>query len=293
VIDTHCHLDMPRFDADRDAVLSRAWAAGVTGLIIPGVAPERWEQLLSWPSIDARIQVGLGIHPQAIPELDEKDDEHHLALLDVLLARGVAIAVGECGLDGPTSKPAPREESADATSSTRPRPSMERQVHLLRAHFALARKHRLPLLVHCLRAHPELLAVLKDEPVPEAGLLLHSYSGSAELTKKYVRYGCHFSFAGPVTFADARRPLDALRSVPLERLLVETDAPDQAPHPFRGSRCEPAHLGLNVEAMAAALGVERAALAERLLENTHRLFPRFSPSEGAGGAALSPSRNAL
>lgn len=250
---------MPRFDADRDAALERAWAEGVTGLVVPGVAPSTWAALMEWPRRDARVQVGLGIHPQLLPELDERDDEQHLARLDELLSRGAAIAVGECGLDGPTAAAVP----------------MERQVRVLRAHFALARKHRLPLLMHCLRAHPALLELLKSEPVPDAGLLMHSYSGSADLTKKYVRFGCHFSFAGPVSFVEARRPIDALRSVPLERLLVETDAPDQAPHPHRGERSEPAYLPLIIDAMARQRGEPPGELRRALLENTRRLFPVF------------------
>jgi TatD DNase family protein len=260
VIDSHCHLDMARFDADRAEVLARAWAAGVTGLVVPGVAPATWAALLEWPARERRVQVGLGMHPQFLPELAERDDERHLAALDALLGQGIAIAVGECGLDGPTKETAP----------------MERQLRVLRGHFALARKHRLPLLVHCLRAHPELLKLLETEPVPEAGLLMHSYSGSADLTRRYVRHGCHFSFAGPVSFTEARRPLDALRSVPAERLLVETDAPDQAPHPHRGHRSEPAFLPLIARAMSSARGEPFEALADTLHSNTLRLFPRFA-----------------
>lgn len=250
---------MPRFDADRSAVLERAWAAGLEGLLVPAVAPSTWERLLEWPRTDRRVQVGLGIHPQFLPELNEADDEANLALLDDLLGRGGAIAVGECGLDGPTEAAVP----------------MERQVRILRAHFALARKHRLPLLMHCLRAHPKLLEFLSSEPIPEAGLLMHSYSGSADLTKKYVRFGCHFSFAGPVSFAEARRPLDALRSVPKDRLMVETDAPDQAPHPHRGQRSEPAYLPLIVAAMATARQTPVDELRPLLRANTMRMFPAF------------------
>jgi TatD DNase family protein len=269
VIDTHCHLDMPRFDVDRATVLERAWSAGVTGMVVPAVAPSTWEALLEWPKRDARVQIGLGIHPQFLPELDERDDEKHLALLDSMLARGGAIAVGECGLDGPTEAAVP----------------LERQIRILRAHFALARKHRLPMLMHCLRAHPELLELLKDEPMPEAGLLMHSYSGSADLTKKYVRYGCHFSFAGPVSFVEARRPIDALKSVPLERLLAETDAPDQAPHPHRGQRSEPAFLPLIIEAMARGRGEPIEVTRDAVLANTRRFFPVFQEAIAASSRA--------
>jgi TatD DNase family protein len=250
VIDTHCHLDVPRFDTDRDAVLERTWAAGVRGLVVPAIGPDAWEPLLEWPRRDPRVQVGLGIHPQLVPSLDAADDEKNLARLDDLLTRGGAIAVGECGLDGPSAQ-------------------MDRQVAILRAHFALARKHRLPLLMHVLRAHPAFMTLLKEERVPEAGLLMHSYSGSAELTAFYVAQGCHFSFAGPVSFKEARKPLDALRSVPLERLMAETDAPDQAPHPHRGQRSEPAYLPLIVDAMEAARG-ER--VREAVTANAARFF---------------------
>ncbi len=260
MIDTHCHLDVPRFDADRDEVLARAWSAGLTGLVIPAIGPDSWEALLTWPSREPRVQVGLGIHPQLLPALDPADDERHLATLDGLLSRGTAIAVGECGLDGPSEAGAP----------------MDRQVRVFRAHVALARKHRLPLLVHCLGAHPHLQRVLAEEPPIVDGILLHSYSGSGELVPRYAKHGCHFSFAGPVSFQEARRPLDAVRAVPAERLLAETDAPDQAPHPLRGTRNEPALLPLIIDAMAAARGVEAAQLRALTTQNARAFFSRTS-----------------
>ncbi len=253
MIDTHCHLDVARFEPDRAEVLSRAWAAGVTGLVIPAIGPDAWEPLLGWPGRDARVQVGLGIHPQALPSLPEADDERHLATLDALLSVGGAIAVGECGLDGPSEAGAP----------------MERQLRVFHAHVELAKKHGLPLLVHCFHAQPHLQRYLKQYPIPPAGLLMHSYSGSADLTPFYAKAGCHFSFAGPVSFKEARRPLEALKVVPLDRLMAETDAPDQPPHPHRGERNEPAYLPLVIDAMATALGAE---LRERTAENARRFF---------------------
>lgn len=260
MIDTHCHLDVGQFDADREAVLERAWGAGVTGLVIPAIGPDAWEPLLGWPARDRRFQVALGLHPQLLAVLSPAQDEAHLARLDTLLSLGIACAVGECGLDGPSQAHAP----------------MERQVTVLRRHFALAAAHRLPVLVHCLRAHPHLVRVLREERTPARGVLLHSYSGSADLTRFYVSQGCHFSFCGPVTFEGARRPLEALRSVPLDRLMVETDAPDQAPHPFRGQRSEPAYLPLIVEAMARARGEPVAMVREAVTQNARRFFRAFA-----------------
>lgn len=267
MIDTHCHLDSPRFSADRDAVLQRAWAAGLTGLVVPAVGPDAWdtwEGLLAWPTRDARVQVALGIHPQLLPSLPPAQDEEHLARLDALLARKGAVAVGECGLDGPSLEGAP----------------LERQLAVLRGHLELARRHDLPVLVHCFKLHPALLALLEDVRLPEAGVLLHSYSGGAELARAYVALGCHFSFAGPVTWENARKPVDALRRIPPERLMAETDAPDQAPVPRRGGRSEPAFLPHVLEGMARVLGEPAEALAERTTENARRFF-----REAFGGPA--------
>jgi TatD DNase family protein len=263
LIDTHCHLDAARFEADRAQVLGRAWEAGLVGMVVPAVSPAGWESLLQLAQGEPRIAVGLGIHPQLLPELPEAEDLGHLERLDGLLRRGGAAAVGECGLDGPSVPGAP----------------MARQLELLRGHLALARAHGLPVLVHCLRAHPDLMQLLKSAPLPEAGVVLHSYSGGAELARFYAQRGCYFSFAGPVTYAGARKPLAAVREVPRDRLLLETDAPDQSPRPHRGGRCEPGYLPLIARAIAQALGVTEEALARLTTKNARRLFPRAFGNE--------------
>jgi TatD DNase family protein len=181
--------------------------------------------------------------------------------LDALLARGGAAAVGECGLDGPSVPGAP----------------LERQVAVLRRHLALARKHGLPVLMHCHRLHPALIDLFKQEELPEAGVLMHSYSGGVELARFYLQKGCHFSFAGPVTWAEARKPLDALRAIPLERLMAETDAPDQAPTPHRGQRSEPGYLPRIIEGMARVRGEPVEVVAGQTTENARRLFREAFP----------------
>lgn len=250
MIDSHCHLDGSAFDADRPEVLARARAAGVTDLVVPGVEPEGWERLLDLARATPGVHPAIGIHPQALPGLDPADDDRNLAELEALLGKGGAVAVGECGLDGPM-------EGAGA--------SLDRQRAVLRGHLAIARRRGLPVILHCLRAHDAMREELERDGVPFGGVL-HSYSGSAEQVPAYARLGLHFSFAGPVTWPSARRPLAAAQTVPLGRLLVETDAPDQTPHPHRGERNEPARLPLVLAAVAAALGrpvdaVERATTA--------------------------------
>lgn len=256
MIDTHCHLDDVRLDADREAVLERAWAAGVTGIVVPGVLPEDWEDLCALPSRDPRLQVALGIHPQALAVLPEEDDDRHLEHLEHLLGRGGAVAVGECGLDGPTARTVP----------------LERQVKILRRHFELARRFELPVLVHCLRVQPALRQFLTETPRPEAGVLLHSYSGGPELVDVYAGLGCHFSFAGPLTFPGSNKPARAAQRVPIERLHLETDAPDQSPHPHRGQRNEPGHLPRVLEALVDLREEPRDELIARTTENARRFF---------------------
>jgi TatD DNase family protein len=255
VIDTHCHLASPRFSEDREAVVARARAAGVTDLVVPAVAPADYALIRAMAAADAGIHAAYGIHPQLLSELPPSADDLLLGLLDTTLSAGGAVALGECGLDGPTA-------AAGA--------SMERQISVLRAQLALARRYRLPVLLHCLKAHDALLAVLEAEPLP-AGGLLHSWSGSAEQLPPFARLGLGFAFAGPVTFENARRGPAAVRAVPRELLLLESDAPDQTPRPHVG-RCEPAYLREVAAGVAHALGLPVGEVEALTTANARRLL---------------------
>jgi TatD DNase family protein len=251
VIDTHCHLDVPAFDRDRDAVLARALAAGVTGIVVPAIRPRTWPRVVALAG--PHVQIALGVHPQIVPELEDDelvDLERRIA--DAVVAHG-AVAVGECGLDGGTGDRA-------------------RQEAILRAHVRAARAVRRPLIVHVLRAHDAAPAILRDEHADEVGGVLHSYSGGAELVAIYRKLGFAFAFAGPVTYPNARRPLESARAVPDELLLAETDAPDQAPAPYRGGRSEPAHLPAVIAGLAAARGAEPGEIAALVTANARRVL---------------------
>ncbi len=255
VIDTHCHLASSQFDADRAEVVRRAREAGVTDLVLPAVAPGDFAQIRALAGADSGVHAAFGIHPQLLPEQPASGDDALLRLLDQALAAGGAVALGECGLDGPSV-------AAGAP--------MERQLAVLRAQLALARRHRLPVLLHCLKAHDALLALLESEPLP-AGGILHSWSGSAELVAPFARLGLGSALAGPITFATARRGPAAVRAVPRELLLLETDAPDQTPRPHHG-RCEPAHLREVAEGVARALGVSTEEVDALTSANARRLL---------------------
>ena len=249
MIDSHCHLDTPAFDADRDEMLARAVAAGVSGMLVPAIRPATWDRVRILGKHGA-VRIALGIHPQVVPELapDEILDADALAA-----AADHAAAVGECGLDGGT-------------------PDMELQERIFRAHIRAARAARKPLVIHVLRAHDAAPRILREERADEVGGVMHSYSGGAALVPVYRDLGLAFSFAGPVTYANARKPLEAARAVPAELLLAETDAPDQAPIAHRGGRSEPAYLPEIIAGLAAARGVSPAEIAELTAANARRIF---------------------
>ena len=257
VIDTHCHLDIAAFDADRDAVLARAATAGVTGILVPAIRPATWSALLALATGQPMLRVALGIHPQIVPALSP--DEVPADFADVL-ARAVedsgAAAVGECGLDGGTG-------------------DHERQEALLRAHVRAARATKRPLVLHVLRAHDVAPRILREERADEVGGVMHSYSGGEHMVPIYSGLGMCFSFAGPVTYPNARKPVAAARAVPAALLLAETDAPDQAPAAHRGGRCEPAHVAAVIEGLAAARGVPAREIADLTATNARRLFGAF------------------
>ena len=252
VIDTHCHLDVAAFDDDREAVLDRAVAAGVRRVIVPAIRPSTWQKLIAWARARSAVAIAIGVHPQVVPALALVERRSIDQLARAAIDAG-AIAIGECGLDGATG-------------------DHEEQERILRLHIRAAREARLPLIVHVLRAHDAAPRILEEERAHEVGGVLHSYSGGRALVGRYVDLGFHISFAGPVSWPGARRPLEAARVVPRERLLAETDAPDQSPEPHRGGRCEPAFVVEVIAAIARARGEDPAEVAAFTSANASRLF---------------------
>lgn len=253
MIDTHVHLDDGAFE-DAAAVWQAARAVGVTHAIAVGVEPSSWARTIAVAALPG-VGLALGIHPQVVPALTDEAIDRGLRELPNLLEH--ATAVGECGLDGPSG-------------------DLDRQERVLRAHLALARELKLPVSLHVLRVHGPALKLLKELGPVERGVV-HSYSGSAELVRDYVRLGWSISFAGAITRANARRPLDAVRAVPLEHLLAETDAPFQptGADARDRKRGDPADLPEVIRALAAARGADFDEIAARTTENARRIFSRL------------------
>lgn len=263
MFDSHCHLHDVRMDACRDEALARARAAGICGMLLAGVDLPGWHVEAALARQHADLAMSFGVHPQIVPELDDTTLTVQLdALAEALSQRHLSTlprphAVGEIGLDG-----------VDAER----RAALPRQERAFRAQLALAREHDLPIVLHILRTHGESLRILKADGVPRRGGVVHSYSGSAELVPEYLKLGLSISFAGAVTHPNARRIAAAARVVPLERLLVETDAPDQTPWARRPAQNEPAFLPEILDALAIIREEPAAILVAATSHNARRLF---------------------
>lgn len=229
-IDSHIHLDWLGAPSAVAAAVQAAAAAGVGGYIVPGVDPERWPELLATVRSVTGALVAPGVHPQAATCWS---DATARALESLLTTEG-PVAIGEIGLDALVDVPAEVQEVA------------------LRGQLRLAVAAGLPLLIHCRRASERLLRILDEEDASRVGGIFHAFSGSVETARAVVRRGFAIGFAGTVTYPEARRAPAVLRALPEEWIVVETDAPDLPPHPYRGRPNRPEllpHIGACVATM--------------------------------------------
>ncbi len=256
MFDSHCHLHDSRVSGDADALIARAEAAGVLDLMLAGVDPRGWRDEVALQQRHPRLRISYGVHPQVVR--DEALAQRMVDDLERSLAGELPrpAALGEIGLDG-------LEENA---------PFAAAQEAVFLRQLGLAKRHDLPVLLHVLRAHPRALELLEGEGVPRRGGVLHSCSASGDLCKRYLALGLSISFAGTVCDEGARRIRAAVGVVPLDRLLVETDAPDQTPKQRRPARNEPAFLVEIVAALAQIRGEPAETIARVTRENAIRLF---------------------
>lgn len=252
LLDTHCHLNCEPLLSALPAVLESARRAGVVGWVLPGVAPADWSQMAWLTREHAGLFPAFGIHPLHAGLVDEAVLER----LEGIAATGVA--VGEIGLD-PTY-PA----------------SLELQERAFREQLRLAIRLGLPVLVHCRRLFQRTVTILREERADRVGGIMHAFSGSPEMAREFIRLGFAISLSGTVTWQGAVRPLRLAGQIPLESLVLETDAPDMAPEPFRGEPNQPAWLREVLVAVAGIRGMLVADLARVVTENALRVLGRIS-----------------
>ncbi|MBI4518332.1 MAG: TatD family hydrolase [Deltaproteobacteria bacterium] len=252
-IDSHCHLDEERFAGDREAVITRAIAAGVTTMITIGAGGPLQcnDEAVALAALHPAIFATVGIHPHAASEASEPA----LAALERLAQQPKVLAIGETGLDFYyDNSPRPAQEAA------------------FRRCIALARRLRLPLTIHLRDAGEVAITIMREEGAAEVGGVIHCFSGSAAEARAFLDLGFYLSFSGIVTFKNAGELQAAARLTPADRLLIETDAPFLTPAPLRGRRNEPAYVLFTAQALAAIRGVSLGELAARTHANTVACF---------------------
>jgi TatD DNase family protein len=247
--DSHCHLDAPEFDHDRDAVILRARATGVMRQVVPAVEARGWPRLRDICAAGTDLFPAYGLHPMYL----SSHRPGHLQELGDWIAREDPVAVGECGLDFFV-------EGLD----------QDTQRLYFDGQLALAREFDLPVIVHARRSVDAVIASLKRV----GGLrgVVHSFSGSPEQARQLWQLGFLVGIGGPATYSRANRLRGLVAEMPLEHLLLETDAPDQPDAQHRGQRNEPARIVDVLQVIAGLRGEDPAVIAAATTSNAERLF---------------------
>jgi TatD DNase family protein len=255
LIDSHCHLNYPGLVEDETGVIRRAREAGIGAMISISTREREWEAVIAGAERHADVFATVGIHPH---EADEHPDIDTARLVEAARHSRV-VGIGETGLDYFYDKS-----------------DRERQRRSFRSHIVASRETGLPLIVHTRDAEDDTIAILSEEAGKGAfPMVIHCFTGSQRLADACLALGAYVSLSGIVTFKNARALQDVARTLPAERLLVETDSPFLAPVPMRGKVCEPAYVAHTAAFLAALRGVTLEELAESTSANTLALFKKM------------------
>jgi TatD DNase family protein len=249
LFDTHCHLDVEEFDPDRAQVLAEARAGGVVGIAVPGIHRGNWERLLALCRSEVDLHPALGLHPMYLPQHEER----HLADLEREVALNKPVAVGEIGLDFYV-------EGLDR----------KRQQFFFERQLAIARDAGLPVLLHVRKAHDQVLMTLKRIRVN--GGCAHAFNGSLPQAKSYIDLGFKLGFGGTLTYERSNHIRMLARTLPLEAIVLETDAPDIVVAQHRGERNSPAYLPYCLAALAEVRSEDPEFLAESTTRNARAVL---------------------
>jgi len=265
LIDTHCHLDFPDFAPEQAEIVARARAAGVARMITISTHVTKFAAIAAIAEAYDDVYCTVGTHPHHAHE----EPEASVAELVALARHEKCVGLGEAGLDYHYDR-APREVSA----------------RVFRTHIAAARATGLPLVIHTRDADEDCAAILEDEMGQGAfPALLHCFTASRALAETALELGLYISFSGVVTFKNSAELRAIARDTPMDRLLVETDAPFLAPVPHRGRRNEPAFVADTARVLAQVKGVSENEIARATTANALRLFSKMPPLEAREPAA--------
>lgn len=251
LIDTHVHLNAEQYNEDLDAVIDRARDNGIEKMVVVGCDRESIERTMEMIDEYDDIYGVIGWHP--VDAIDCTDDD--LRWIEELSKHEKIVGIGETGLDYHWDK-SPKDV----------------QKELFRKQIALAKRVNLPIIIHNRESTADCVEILKEEDAHEVGGIMHAFSADERTADEIIAMNFYVSLGGPVTFKNAQLPKDIAVHIPLDRLLVETDAPYLTPHPYRGKRNEPAHVKLVAEKIAELRNISYEALGQATTENAERLF---------------------
>ena len=250
-IDSHAHLDLSEFKKDMPDVIQRAKEGGIENIITIGIGIQECKSAMRIAEAYPSIYAAIGIHPHNAKSLD-------LKILDFLEDNAnnkKVVALGEMGLD-----------------FFRNHSSREDQIRAFRAQLDLAKSVNLPVIIHDRDAHEETLSILEEEKADLNGGVIHCFSGDAQMAFKCIDMGFYISIPGTVTFKNAKKQIEVVRKIPIEKILIETDCPFLAPVPYRGKRNEPLYVKYVAEEIAKIKNMQLEDVARITVLNTKELF---------------------
>lgn len=251
LFDTHVHLNDSQYDLDLKEVIQNAQNAGVKKMVVVGFDRPTINRAMELIETYDFLYTSIGWHP--VDAIDMTDED--LIWIEELTKHPKVVALGEMGLDYHWDK-SPKEI----------------QKEVFRKQIRLAKKVKLPIVIHNREATQDIVDILKEEDAQEVGGIMHCFSGSPEIARECINMNFYISLGGPVTFKNAKKPKEVALEIPLNRLLIETDCPYLAPHPYRGKRNEPAYVKLVAEQIAEIKGISFEEVAKQTSLNANKLF---------------------
>lgn len=252
LFDTHCHLDIADFDRDRDELLARARAADVNSMVIPAIDAARWDGLLKLCDAQKGLYPALGLHPMFYKHHNPIAD---IELLERLISECKPVAIGEIGLDFYLDRGHKGEKF---------------QYEIFEKQLEIAKDAGLPVILHVRKAHEEVLKRLKETRV--VGGTAHAFNGSLELAQRYIDLGFKLGFGGMVTYDKSTKLRELVKQLPLESIVLETDAPDMSPSDHHGERNSPEYLPEIAQVIAELRGIPIDEVARVTTENAKAVF---------------------
>lgn len=250
LFDSHCHIDVADFDADREAVLQRCRQGGVRQILVPAVDAAGWPKLLELCQRELGLYPALGLHPIYVETHQPGDIE----ALRLLVAKQRPVAIGEIGLDFFLKEL-----------------DREKQQQLFEQQLGIANEFGLPVLLHVRKAHDQVLATLKRLGFRHGGIA-HAFNGSLQQAQSYIEQGFKLGFGGMLTYERSSKLRQLAAALPLQALVLETDAPDMSPASHHGERNSPEYLPEILHVLASLRSMQAGVLARQLMENTRSVL---------------------